>query len=418
VTDISDIRFDQNIDIYKDMSDYTKHLARQLGIKESSIKPVDMDAMDVDPEELEMGTKDETEHTDDPTLAKKIALHHLKKHGDYYSKLKGAGLDEKQPAAIDRIMSPTAIQTPVIGMTVRGSNTGGLPSGADQTGISPKTPTGRLGGYEPIPTAKTNSELVDKTPKNSTIDSSSPIAEEPPVDSGDEHPHQTQNNADEPPQAVTGASEEESELTLKSAMPQGIDVDVSEEQTDECSDCGCGKPHVSHDFKQNEKEELKEQTQKVSTKLLQEVRHNLSEKAASGKMSAKESELFSTITEVLRRRGLGLEQKLFGKKSMLETANVKKLSEGEIPTEELAATWADDKNGEYIQINPDDSVWYVAHGKAMEEIADKGTRDFIKFGLIRGWIKENGVSYNIWRVNDHGNVELYSSNGKALGGLV
>jgi hypothetical protein len=404
------------------MSDYTKHLARQLGIRESSIKPVDMDAMDVDPEELEMGTKDETEHTDDPTLAKKIALHHLKKHGDYYSKLNAAGLDEKQPAAIDRIMSPTAIAPQVIGVAIRGSNTGGLPSGADQTGISPSTPTGRLGGYEPIPTAKQNSELVDKTPKNSTIDSSSPVAEEPPVDSGNEHPHQTQNNTDEPPQAVTGASEEESDLTLKSALPKGVDVDVSEEQTDECSDCGCGKPHVSHDFKQDEKEELKEQTQKVSTKLLEEVRKTLAEKASQGKMNSKESELFKAITEVLHKRGLGLEQKLFGKKSMLETARVdskkKSLKEGKYSTEELADIWANDKDGEYIQISDNGAVHYVAHGKAMEEIAPKGTKSSWAFRLIRQWFNKSGISLNIWNVNERGNLEMYSSSGTALGGLV
>lgn len=432
------------------MSDYRNYIARELGIRESSIKPAHMDAADIDPKELEMGMEDEKEHTGDDQLAKTIALHHLKKHPDYYSKLKGAGLDEmdKQPSARDRMMSPTAIAPQIIGVAVRGSNTGGLPSGADQTGISPSTPTGRLGGYEPIDTAKNNSELVDKTPKNNTIDSAEPIANDTEIQTGgEEHPHQVQNDAGEPPQAVTGAEDgDECDLSLKSAVPGGIDIDVAEEKADECADCGCDKPHVTHDFK-NEKEDLQEQNQKVSTKVLQEVRQTLSEKAASGKMSTKESELFSTITEVLKRRGLGLEQKLFGKKTMLETANVKKkLNERQLPTEELAQIWADDKDGEYIQIDDDGSARYIAHGRAMEEIVPPVSRRTMSrfvggdprkvsvtqdvpaehgkdshnqmFQQIRAWMKKKGFFPNIWHVNERGNLELYSSSGKPLGGLV
>lgn len=452
------------------MSDYRNYIARELGIRESSIKPAHMDAADIDPKELEMGMEDEKEHTGDDQLAKTIALHHLKKHPDYYSKLKGAGLDEmdKQPSARDRMMSPTAIAPQIIGVAVRGSNTGGLPSGADQTGISPSTPTGRLGGYEPIDTAKNNSELVDKTPSNNTINSSVPIADEENVgDNGETHPHQVQNSQGEPPQAVTGAEEgDECDLTLKSAVPGGIDIDVAEGEDEEnnsnnpefqekdkeqfrkdrssspegddvrdelginemslksltpkkeCSDCGCDKPHVSHDFK-DEKENLQEQNQKVSTKLLQEVRQTLSEKAASGKMSTKESELFSTITEVLKRRGLGLEQKLFGKKTMLETANVKKkLNERQLPTEELAQIWADDKDGEYIQIDDNGSVRYIAHGMAKEIISNGETNDSVMFAAIRAWMKKKGFFPNIWHVNERGNLELYSSSGTPLGGLV
>lgn len=428
------------------MSEYTKHLARQLGIRETAIKPVDMDAMDVDPEELEMGMKDETEHTDDPALAKKIALHHLKKHGDYYSKLNKAGLDEKVPSAIDRIMSPTAIAPQIIGVAVRGSNTGGLPSGADQTGISPQTPTGRLGGYEPIPPAKANSALVDKTPKNSTIDSDSPIAENPPVDSGCEHPHQTQHNADEPPQAVTGASEEGSEgptlnqftkddadnneedMSLKSALPKGIDIDVAEGEDEE-------NQADNPEFQDKDKEQFRKDRSdspegdevrkklgmaegKFSTERLQEIRQSLSEKAALGKMNAKESEIFASITEVLSKRGLGLEQKLFGKKSMLETARVevkKKLNEGQYSAEELESLWQNDKNGEYIQLADDGSVKYIAHQRAVETIAGPKTAD--SFRLIRTWFKNKGISLNIWHVNERGNIELFSPSGKSLGGL-
>lgn len=314
------------------MSDYTKHLARQLGIRESSIKPVDMDATEVDPDELKMGMEDETEHTNDPDLAKKIALHHLKKHGDYYSKLSSAGLDEKLPAAIDRIMSPTAIQTPIIGMAVRGSSTGGFPSGIDQTGIASKTPTGRLGGYEPISTAKQNSELVDKTPSNSTINSETPIATDVEADNvADSHPHQTQNNTDEPPQAVTGASEDnDTTLTLKSMVPkefgEGEDEDNNSNNPDfqEKDRDQFRKDRSASSEGDETRKELGLNETRVSINVLDEVRKKLSEKAAAGKMNAKEAELFSTITEVMAHRGLGLEQKLFGKKSMLETANVKK----------------------------------------------------------------------------------------------
>lgn len=43
---------------------------------------------DVLPKELEMGIKIEMEHTDNPELAKKIALDHLTEHKYYYSNLK------------------------------------------------------------------------------------------------------------------------------------------------------------------------------------------------------------------------------------------------------------------------------------------------------------------------------------------
>jgi hypothetical protein len=93
------------------------------------------------------------------------------------------------------------------------------------------------------------------------------------------------------------------------------------------------------------------------------------------------------------------------------------MAEGQMSPDELQSTWEDDKQGEYIQINPDDSVVYVAHGRAMEQIAPKGSgRDM--FRLIGSWMKANQYFPNIWQVNDHGNVELYSKSGKPLGGLV
>lgn len=84
-------------------------------------------------------------------------------------------------------------------------------------------------------------------------------------------------------------------------------------------------------------------------------------------------------------------------------------------TEELAEIWQDDKSGEYIQINPDETVFFIAHGRAMEKIEPK-YGDI--FAGIRAWQDAKQYFPNIWQVNDHGNVELFSNNGKALGGLV
>lgn len=42
---------------------------------------------DADRNQLEMGIKIEMEHTDDPNIAKKIALDHLAEIPDYYSRL-------------------------------------------------------------------------------------------------------------------------------------------------------------------------------------------------------------------------------------------------------------------------------------------------------------------------------------------
>jgi hypothetical protein len=110
-------------------------------------------------------------------------------------------------------------------------------------------------------------------------------------------------------------------------------------------------------------------------------------------------------------------------------------------TEELAELWREDQAGEYIQINPDDSAYYIAHRRAIEQIApprsqqrasyfvggdprkravsqEGPAQDSQTFKLIRAWMAKNNYSPNIWAVNDHGNVELYDHNGKALGGLV
>lgn len=50
--------------------------------------------MNIDPKEIEMGTRIEHEHTKDDALARKIAMDHLGEDPQYYTKLKKAGLKE------------------------------------------------------------------------------------------------------------------------------------------------------------------------------------------------------------------------------------------------------------------------------------------------------------------------------------
>lgn len=56
---------------------------------------------DVDQEELSLGLSIEAEHTDDPEIAKEIALDHLSEDPHYYTKLKQSGLEEK----VDKVPS-------------------------------------------------------------------------------------------------------------------------------------------------------------------------------------------------------------------------------------------------------------------------------------------------------------------------
>ncbi len=137
---------------------------------------------------------------------------------------------KKQP--VKETISPNGRANGVIAIGVRGSSTGGFPSGIDQTGIPSETPTGRLGGYEPIPPSKDNSEVINKTPTNPQINSANPITDNPET-SQTPHAHQIQQATDQQPQTVTGAStDSDPTLTLKSAMPKkqpSLDIDVSEE---------------------------------------------------------------------------------------------------------------------------------------------------------------------------------------------
>jgi hypothetical protein len=228
------------------MSNYKNYLLRQLGIKESQLPAsiVERDSYPgIDPDELEQGTEDEKdEHGMSLDKAKQTATQHLEEpnQSHYYSgmeKAKEKGMLKdmlmgKVPASAEQLTSPTAIPTPIIGVSVRGSSTGGLPSGVDQS-TKDITPT-NLGGYDKIPIETVNSRLIDNTPENSQINSTDTPINDNPKTIVEPHPHQIQNDHGEPPQAVTGAStDSNNELTLKSAMPKGIDIDVSEQNTEE-----------------------------------------------------------------------------------------------------------------------------------------------------------------------------------------
>jgi hypothetical protein len=189
------------------------------------------------------------------------------------------GIDPQEPQ-----MSPTAKPTPIIAVGIRGSVTGGLPSGADQAGkdISPT----KVGGYDRVTPKNLNSTLVDKTPSNPDIkQETNPIVNNPQTGQTVTHPHQIQVTAHEEPQAATGAStDSDPTLKLKSAIPKGIDIDVDEtgetddeiknednntamipatslsetfernkqlmrekiDMTRECTTCGCGDPTNTH----------------------------------------------------------------------------------------------------------------------------------------------------------------------------
>ena len=173
------------------MNDYKKYLVRQMGLKEAQFIPAAM---------LE---QDEESDLDPNNLAKFT---------------RGPG----EP------LSPTAIPTPVIGLSIRGSSTGGLPSGVDQgrTDISPT----KVGGYDRVSPQNLNHHTFNKTPANPEIkQETEPVNPDPSTGQGVTHPHQIQVTAHEEPQAATGAStDSDSTLQLKSAMPKGIDIDIAE----------------------------------------------------------------------------------------------------------------------------------------------------------------------------------------------
>ncbi len=157
-------------------------------------------------------------------VARQLGLLNEVEFASFPKKDEYPGADKAEPK-----VSPTARPTPIIGVAVRGSTTGGLPSGADQRGdISPT----KLGGYDRVEPQDLNSKIVDKTPKNAEIGQENvPINDNPSTTGGVTHPHQMQVTANQEPQAVTGAStDSDPTLKLKSASPKGIDVDITEKE--------------------------------------------------------------------------------------------------------------------------------------------------------------------------------------------
>jgi hypothetical protein len=252
----------------------------------------------------------------------------------------------QEPTDREKMLSPTAIATPVIGLSVRGSSTGGFPSGIDQTGIPSNTPTGRLGGYEPISTDRPNSLIADKTPKNSDITTSEPVLQQDPKTDETPHPHQIQSDAGEPPQKLTGA-EVDGNGPANTESPQNdeapgngeIDIDVAEKETPDAEpDDDSPASKLNETFKRHrklmkEKLGLKEDNEdpkwmqksseksqkkgtegdlhkalkvpkdeKISVERLNSIQSRLHKKAENGKLSPSEHHLSKMVNMALRYR--------------------------------------------------------------------------------------------------------------------
>jgi cytidyltransferase-like protein len=64
-----------------------------------------LDPSSIDPEQLKMGMEVEKEHTDDPMVARKIAIDHLKEDPKYYTKLATLKLEQQEDPLQDHINS-------------------------------------------------------------------------------------------------------------------------------------------------------------------------------------------------------------------------------------------------------------------------------------------------------------------------
>lgn len=120
----------------------------------------------------------------------------------------------------------------------------------------------------------------------------------------------------------------------------------------------------------------------------------------------KRSELKEVIKETLR----SILNEMCGRRYKLSM-----LEEGPIPIQDLISAWREDASGEYVQINPDDSVWYMSHGRPREQLSPKGTHN--PFPRIAKWMSDGGVILNIWKVKTPGQAELVSRKGQPLGTL-
>jgi len=64
--------------------------------EEAEMKSMDLKNYNIDTEQLKQGTEVEMEHTNDPKVAERIAMDHLKEDPEYYIKLKSIGLEENE----------------------------------------------------------------------------------------------------------------------------------------------------------------------------------------------------------------------------------------------------------------------------------------------------------------------------------
>jgi len=84
----------------------------------------------------------------------------------------------------------------------------------------------------------------------------------------------------------------------------------------------------------------------------------------------------------------------------------------ELPAEEIAELWNNGDN-EDIHINEHGDTYY---GKKLIVSHDAdGNADW---KAIRKWCKDSNYFPNVWQVNDHGNLSLFTWRGRYLGGIV
>ena len=358
------------------MSNYKSYLLRQLGIKEGQIKSsdVDRDAFPgIDPDELEQGSDEERqEHGFPPDIATKTAVDHLEapEQGHYYTgveKAKDAGMLRENPPFSS--ISPTAKNPSILAVNIRGTPGGMMPTSLapSDTAIAPEgagvdvKSKAALGGLDLVSVQKPNSSVIDSTPQNNMINSDKPISDIVPTTPADGHPSQTQQLDKDPVQALTGTSGDgnapmgekpepekfeagEEDMSLTSAMPDGIDIDVprddgeenpdekeneedpidphmvnddkdnenginetfarhkklmreklgikEEEKTEECKTCGCNMPNTEHPKK----------TKKLTTERLQSLREHFFKESHKRTLNEQEMEVSKRIISILKNR--------------------------------------------------------------------------------------------------------------------
>lgn len=127
---------------------------------------------------------------------------------------------------------------------------------------------------------------------------------------------------------------------------------------------------------------------------------------------------------VLYRWPLVFQRKVVvGDQAPSEKLDIQDCAMKRMTAEEICWLWEQDRDsGEYVQINPDGSVAYVAHGTSNQTIISKGSKEAIEgdyLPKIKAWMESSQFYPNVWRVSDHGNVDLIGQNtGESVGGIV